>query len=278
MIGDLHCHTRLSDGSSSIEDLIFYAKRAGMDFVALTDHDTMAGTTRAAVLGQRYGIVVLPGAELSAWDNDRGRKVHVLCYLPRKPQRLLSICSKVLESRARAGQEMVRRAMTYYPVTAEHIARHASGSKAIYKVHIMHALMDLGYTGQVYGELYHRLFDSQNGLCFVPTEYPEVHTIIDSIHSAGGIAVMAHPTEFHSLDLLEDLAKQRLLDGVEVHHPRCSPEAEVVIGGIANRYGLIQTGGSDFHGYYASCPNPVGSCITVGEEIDKLFHLSKKTK
>ena len=56
MIGDLHCHTRLSDGSMNIDDVVFYAKRAGLDFLAITDHDTMAGCTRAAIVGNRMGI------------------------------------------------------------------------------------------------------------------------------------------------------------------------------------------------------------------------------
>ena len=65
MIGDLHCHTRLSDGSMNIDDVVFYAKRAGLDFLAITDHDTMAGCTRAAIVGNRMGIGIIPGVEFS---------------------------------------------------------------------------------------------------------------------------------------------------------------------------------------------------------------------
>ena len=61
MIGDLHCHSKLSDGSTSLEDIVFYAKRAGLDALAITDHDTLAGASRAQVLGKRYGITVIPG-------------------------------------------------------------------------------------------------------------------------------------------------------------------------------------------------------------------------
>ena len=82
MIGDLHIHTRFSDGSMGIDDVVFYAKRAGLDFIAITDHDTMAGCTRGRVVGERIGIQVLAGVELSCFDRERGRKVHLLCYLP----------------------------------------------------------------------------------------------------------------------------------------------------------------------------------------------------
>lgn len=276
MLGDLHCHTRLSDGSSTIDDLVFYAKRGGLDFVAITDHDTMAGVTRATVLGKRYGIKVVPGVELSAYDTARKRSVHILCYLPQKPDRLLGICTKVTQSRTRAGQEMLNRAMRYYPITPEHVSRYYSGSKALYKVHIMNAIMDLGYTNTIHGPLYHELFDSWSGSCYVEVTYPDVRHVIDVIHSAGGLAVMAHPPEYDSFDLLEELCSKGLLEGVEYSHPRCGPEDKKRIAELADHYGLIKTGGTDFHGYYASDPHPLGSFVTQPEEIDKMYKMVKK--
>lgn len=61
MIGDLHCHSKLSDGSTGLDDIVFYAKRAGLDALAITDHDTMSGVPRAEILGRRYGLTVIPG-------------------------------------------------------------------------------------------------------------------------------------------------------------------------------------------------------------------------
>lgn len=275
MIGDLHCHSTLSDGSSSLEDLVVYGKRSGMDFIALTDHDTMAGVTRAVMLGKRYGLGVLPGVEFSAMDSQRGgRRVHMLCYLPQRPERLQALCSRVLKSRTQAGEEMIRRVMRYYPVTAEHIARYTAGSQSIYKAHIMLALMDLGYTDRVYSDLYRRLFDRKDGICFVPTEYPDVRQTVEEIHSAGGAAVMAHPFQFGgNFDLLEELAQQGAVDGVELHHPRATEQDRQRIGAIAGRYGLICTGGTDFHGYRSSTPNPIGTCLTDGDSISALYAL-----
>ncbi len=276
MLGDLHCHTRLSDGSSTIDDLVFYAKRGGLDFVAITDHDTMAGVTRATVLGKRYGIKVVPGIELSAYDTARKRNVHILCYLPQKPERLLGICSKVLESRNRAGQEMLGRAMRYYPITTEHVARYSSGSKALCEAHIMNAIMDLGYTDRIYGPLYDELFDSWQGSCYVSITYPDVRNVIDVIHSAGGLAVMAHPSRNDGFDLLEELCTKKLLEGVEYSHPGVGPEDKERISQLAKHYGLIKTGGTDFHGYYSRRPQPLGSFVTQPEDIDELYKLSKK--
>src|SRR5574344_1593322 len=94
MVGDLHCHTKLSDGSLGIEDIIIQAKRTGVDFISITDHDTLSSSSRATVLGERYGVHVIPGVELSAWDKTRNSKVHILCYLPHKPDRLEGLCLK----------------------------------------------------------------------------------------------------------------------------------------------------------------------------------------
>ncbi|WP_040197929.1 PHP domain-containing protein [Candidatus Soleaferrea massiliensis] len=276
MIGDLHCHTRLSDGSMGIEDVVFYAKRMGLDFVAITDHDTMAGVTRATVLGQRYGIGVIPGVEISCVDTRRGhRKVHMLCYLPKKPMRLESIFQKTLNLRTQAGQRMIDKVVRLFPVTREHILRYSASSKSIYKQHIMQALMDLGYTSSIYGELYDRLFSSKNGLCYEYVEYPDVYQVINMIRSAQGIACLAHPRTYDSFELLEELAAGHLIDAVEQHHPRNLDGDDERIGEIAGQYGLITTGGSDFHGSYTSQVCPISSRITTELSIKRLFSLSE---
>lgn len=275
MIGDLHCHTRLSDGSLSIDDLIFYAKRAGLDFIAVTDHDTMDGVTRATVLGKRYGITVLPAAELSCRDNIRGKKAHILCYLPEKPDRLQGMFSQMLESRTKTGKRIIHAVMRYYPVTEEHIQRYTLGSKSIYKSHIIQALLDLGYDCQSHGKLYDELFSSDGGLCSRDPEYLDVFKALDVVHSAGGIAVLAHPHNYDSYDLLEELAEKKLIQGVELYHPTVTPEEHLRIEQIADHYNLIKTGGSDFHGFLTGRPNPMASRITPESSIHAIFQLKK---
>lgn len=276
MIGDLHCHTRLSDGSMSIDDLIFYAKRAGLDFVAITDHDTMEGVTRASVLGKRYGIGVIAGTEISCYDYQRERKVHILCYMPDKPDRLQGMLGATLESRRQVGRKLIRSVMRFYPVTEEHIERYAMGSKSIYKAHIMQALMDLGYDCQPYGELFRLLFHPKDGLCALDPTYPDVRDALDLIASAGGIAVLAHPTLYQSVELLEELAAQERLQGVELFHPSMSAEDEITVGGLADRYGLLRTGGTDFHGAWRKYANPLASRITPESALNVLFQHKRK--
>ena len=87
MPADLHCHTRLSDGSLGIEDLIILANKMGVNTIAITDHDCLAGTVRGKIIGQRHGVTVIPGLSFFI-DTKRGRKAHLLCYLSDNPDRL----------------------------------------------------------------------------------------------------------------------------------------------------------------------------------------------
>ena len=96
MSGDLHCHTRLSDGSMGIEEIIALAKARGVETIAITDHDCLAGTVRAKIIGERNGVRVITGVELSAIDGETGNFVHILCYLPDSPDRLEGLCHKIL--------------------------------------------------------------------------------------------------------------------------------------------------------------------------------------
>ena len=98
MIGDLHCHSKLSDGSTGLDDIVFYAKRAGLDALAITDHDTMSGVPRAEILGRRYGLTVIPGVEISTFDPDTGDGVVVLTTgTPRQADEhgLYALCSQL---------------------------------------------------------------------------------------------------------------------------------------------------------------------------------------
>ncbi len=276
MTGDLHCHTKLSDGSLGIEDIILQAKRTGIDFISITDHDTMASFSRVSILGERYGVRMIPGVELSSWDKERNRKVHILCYAPQKPDRLEGLCLKACEIRKKNAKEMVENVMKLYPITPESVTKYATGSKSIFKQHIMHALIDYGYSTHFYGRLNDELFNLETGSCIVEREYPDVNFVLDLIHSARGVAVMAHPMYYNSLDLLEELASKGKIDGVEAYHYTANEEQQAKILEIAKKYNLIVTGGSDFHGLYNAKPTYIGSNVTDKENLDRIFKLANK--
>ena len=163
MAGDLHCHTKLSDGSMGIEELIALAKGAGLKSIAITDHDTLAGAMRGKVIGDRAGLNVIPGVEFSCKDSKTGRKAHLLCYNPKYPDRLQGLCKDISDSRKAAGQVIATEVMRRYPLPVALIKKWATGSTNIYKVHIMSALMDAGYTTTIYGRVYERLFGENGG-------------------------------------------------------------------------------------------------------------------
>ena len=276
MICDLHCHTTLSDGSLGIEDVIFQAKLMNIDFLSITDHDTLSSFSRANVLGERYGVKMLQGVEMSAWDKERNRKVHILCYAPKKPDRLEGLCLKSCEIRKACSKEMIEKVMELYPITPESVLKHCTGSKSIYKSHIMRALIEYGYALEFYGELNNELFNLETGTCLVEREYPDVNFVLDLIHSARGVAVMAHPALYDNIELLDDLAKRKKIDGVEAYHSSADESKRKEILDIAQRYDLIETGGSDFHGLYNAVPTHLGSNTTSKENLDRIIKLSNK--
>lgn len=277
MTGDLHCHTKLSDGSVGIDELISLAKKTKLEAIAITDHDTLAGTVRAKIIGERQGLKVIPGVELSAYDFKRQRNVHLISYLSESPDRLEGLCKRISGARRKSGQLMIMKTMQRYPVSAEHIIRCSSGSTNIFKQHIMHALMDAGFSTAIFGELYRELFsETEGGRLLVKVEYPDVLEVLTAIHDAGGIAVLAHPAVYDSFDVLEEDLIPAGIDGVEVWHPRNTEEDRRRLAAIADENGLLKTGGTDFHGMYSAQPLPLGTCITPEENMDEL--LSYKTR
>lgn len=260
MVCDLHCHSKISDGSMGIEELLMMAKRRGISAISVTDHDAVVGATRACVVGKRLGIDVIHGVEMSAYDYARNRKVHILGYLCDSPDRLEGMCLRTNNNRRTAAKEMMTKVLRYYPIVPDTIARHASGSTNVFKQHIMHALVEAGYADSIFGDVFRKLFSSKGGCAYVSIEYPDVREVIDLIRSAGGLAVLAHPYVYDSVDLMHELAAEDRLDGIEVWHPSNNEERIATLKEFAQSHNILMTGGTDFHGLYTDSPTPLGSC------------------
>ncbi len=280
MKADLHCHTTISDGSLGISDVIMQADRNDVRYLAITDHDSLASISRAAVLGKRYNVNVIPAVEFSAFDGARGKKVHIICYNPAKPDRLEGLCLRTSEGRMKLGKSFAMRVLEKYPISLESILRYSQGSKAIYKCHIMHALMDYGYTTELYGSVYDELFDSKDGLCAEQVRqeadfYPDVRFVTTLIKASGGISVMAHPKVFDSLDLLDELAAEGAIDGAEVWHSSADEQFRTDALEICGKHDLISTGGSDFHGFYNHYAIQIGSLTTPEDQLQRIIGAGK---
>lgn len=278
MKADLHCHTKLSDGTMEIEDIIVLAKNSGVTALAITDHDCLAGIARATIIGERYGVTIIPGVEFSATDKKRNSKVHILCYLPDRPERLEGLCKSNSVIRREAAKIMVAKVASKFPISAEFILKCRAGSTNIFKQHIMQALMECGYTTSIFGDTYKMLFSKQSRInVLVDSVYPEPAEIIEAIHEAGGIAVLAHPGFYDNFELLEELIPLGL-DGVEVWHPENTPEQQELLKKIAKKHGLIMTGGSDFHGAFNAYPLKIGEYGPDEESVAQLISYKAKKR
>lgn len=271
MMTEMHCHSRLSDGSLQPETVVRLAAFKGIDTLSITDHDCVSGTRGHLALGEKYGIHIIPGVELSAVDPANGRQVHVLCYQFEDQALLDGFCEETIRRRAKAGEQMVDYVTKRYPISEEFIYSFAKDSACLYKQHIMMALMESGYTDHIYSNLYQKLFDKKYGEAFVPIQYPDVREACRVAREAGGKVVIAHPGHYHNVELVTELAKEGRIDGIEVEHPRNTLEDSKVLSQIAAEYSLIVTGGTDFHGMYSSTFYPIGSYQTKESQIKRIL-------
>lgn len=278
MPADLHCHTRLSDGSLGIEDLILLANRSGVDTIAITDHDCQAGTVRGKIIGKRHGVTVIPGVELSAYDQSKQKNVNILCYLAEHPDRLEGLCRRNSLARRKASQLMVGKASHKYPINSELVLKCAAGSTNIYKEHIMHALMECGYSTSIFGTLYDSLFlpESPENILIQP-KFPEPKEVLEEIHNAGGIAILSHPGKDGLMDLVEEYIALGI-DGIEVYHPDHTEEERATLKTLAKKHKLLVTGGSDFHGLYNKTATPLGAEVTPEEDLTLLLGYQAKQR
>ncbi len=278
MSGDLHCHTRLSDGSLGIEEIIAFASKKGLGTIAITDHDCLAGTVRGKVIGARHGVQVIPGVEFSSTFEEINKNIHILCYLPDAPDMLEGLCKRNSQARKRASHFMMLQVAKRYPIPTEFITKCAMGSTNLYKKHIMQSLIECGYADSFNGELYKKLFtkESEDNILIVP-KYESTKAVIDAIHEAGGIAVLAHPFLTGCEDNIDDIIKMGI-DGIEVNHPSANEEQQAILRKIASKAKIVVTGGSDFHGLYNEYNVSLGDYTTSDDELHALLTYKSKQK
>lgn len=276
---DLHCHTRLSNGSLGIEDLITLAKKRGVETIAITDHDCLAGTVRGKVIGERFGVNVIAGVEISATDKENGQEVHLICYKPDFPDRLEGLCRRNSITRKLAAKKMVLKAARKFAVTPEFVeTKCAAGSTNVFDVHIMQALMENGFTDKIHGDLWDELFSPENeGNVLSPVEYEDIFNVLQEIHDAGGIAVLIKPNEIKNEKLIEALIAAGL-DGIEVYTPDMPEDKKAEYIKLAKKNKILTTGGSNFKGLYNKNVVSVGDCDLPDECIKELNTYKNKKK
>ncbi|WP_240421375.1 phosphatase [Paenibacillus periandrae] len=195
----------------------------------------------------------------------RGRRVHLLGFYvePNHPA-IEELCAPLRIARHEACRIMVERIREAgYNIDWEQVEAYAEGGTGVYKQHIMHALIDRGYTDAIYSQLYRQLFagngeGKEPSIAYVPLTYVDAFDAIRTILAAGGIPVLAHPGQMDNYDAVPEWVEAGLM-GIEVRHPDHSPLDEARARALAHEYELVMTGGSNFHGFYGDKKSPLGS-------------------
>ncbi|MFD4575548.1 PHP domain-containing protein [Streptomyces sp. NPDC058417] len=251
---DLHCHSTASDGTDTPAELVRNAAAAGLDVVALTDHDTTRGHAEA-IAALPEGLTLVTGAELSCRID--GVSMHLLAYLfdPEEPA-LLAERELVRDDRVPRARAMVAGLRDLgVPVTWEQVARIA-GDGSVGRPHIATALVELGIVASV-DEAFSGAWLADGGRAHVPKHETDPFEAIRLVKGAGGVTVFAHPAASKRGRTVPESVIAELaaagLDGIEVDHMDHEPTTRTRLRGLAADLGLLVTGSSDYHGSRKTC-------------------------
>lgn len=264
---DLHTHSTASDGTDTPAELVRNAAAAGLDVVALTDHDTVGGYAEAtdALYALGAPLTLVTGAELSCRID--GISMHMLALLfdPAEPE-LYRERELVRDDRVPRARGMVARLQDLgVPITWEQVARIA-GDGSVGRPHIATALVELGVVHNV-SEAFTAHWLANNGPAYVPKHELDPFDAIRLVKAAGGVTVFAHPGAHTRGETVPDTAIAELaaagLDGLEVDHTDHDAPTRARLRALAAELGLLPTGSSDYHG--SRKQTPLGACVTDPE-------------
>lgn len=270
---DLHLHTTVSDGALRPEELVRAASIAGIQVMAVTDHDSVDGIRDAERAASDLSIQVIPGIEVSAGLD--GDDVHVLGYFLDPGDRVLrEALSRLQEGRVAQARSMVERlAELGWPLDWDRVMAIAQGG-SIGRPHIARALIERGYVGSV-DEAFSR-FLRRGGPGYVEGQKLLPQEAVSLIKEAGGVPSLAHPIIVGASDYRLDLDRllpvmvEAGLEGIEAYYKGYTPEVTAFLFGLASRYRLVPTGGSDFHGGGVVADAELGAVEVPWETVERL--------
>lgn len=282
MKSDLHIHTNYSDGVFSPEKIVDVAIEAGIDLIALTDHDNILSYDLAQnhlkkLESENKKIIqVIPGIEVNTLYKDL--EIHILGYFTDAKN---ADFLKLIKEQQLARIEQTKEILTLLDkkegikVKFEDIKNQVAEGGSIGRPHIAKAITSVGGTSSVM-EAYSK-YINDNSPVYVKRKTVTPHDAVEIIYDAGGIPVIAHP---HDLENAEKLIKDLMhcgLRGIEAYHRKHSPAIVEYFSSMAEELGLIVTGGSDFH-----APNVMNGQIIMGKNFvpewvyDKLLEEKKR--
>lgn len=264
---DLHAHSNVSDGTETPAGVMASAAKAGLDAVALTDHDSTDGWDQAATAARQHGIALVPGMEISC-RTDRGISVHLLSYLHDPGhQGLLEEITKSKDARLTRAEHMVSLLSEDYPLTWDDVIHHVAPGATVGRPHIADALVAAGVVSDR-TEAFTSILTSHSRY-FVQHYAPDPALAVELVRAAGGVPVFAHPVASSRGRIVGDTTYRDMIDagllGVEVYHRDNPEEGRVFLRDLAAQHGLLITGSSDYHG--TGKPNLLGENTTTPEVL-----------
>lgn len=249
MCVDLHTHSIYSDGTESPKELVELAVSANIHALAITDHDTMEGCREAQTAGKQYDIHIVPGLEVSCIHGPFS--LHILGYgIDPEDDTLVEKLQLLQDGRRERNRKILSRLAELGIEIPEHELLTSSVCGQAGRPHIARLLVEKNIVNGM--DHAFRLYLAKGKPAYAERFSFSAAETIEFIHDAGGVAVLAHPG---ALDpamriqprLIRELV-QRKLDGLEVYHPTHSKKTQKKLRNLADRYNLLQTGGSDYHG------------------------------
>mgnify|MGYP001094046577 CR=1 FL=1 len=258
---DMHVHTRISDGVSAPAEVVEQAKRAGLAAVCIVDHDSIGAVEEALWASQKYEIEVIPSIELSSQLGDK--EFHILGYfVDWRAKWFRDKLAELQEDRRERVKKMIDRLAGLGVKIPYNLVISIDGG-VIGRPHIALAMLDRGYV-----KTFQEAFDKYigHGKPAYVGSYPLTPAeALKIIHRAGGVPVLAHPLFARSDDMLPELVEQGLR-GLEVYHSKHDASTTKHYKQLAEKYGLLITGGSDSHGREVS----VGSVLVPYSFVENL--------
>ncbi|MCD6181368.1 MAG: PHP domain-containing protein [Candidatus Cloacimonetes bacterium] len=242
---DLHIHTNFSDGSLSPREILALAVKNKYNVISITDHDTTAGLEEALKLKKEFPLQIIPGIEISSEYQEHD--IHILAYnFDIKNRKLQKMLHNIVKGRTIRAKKILKKLdalgmhidlKTLYELSGE--------NNFLGRVHIANALIQAGYCSNKY-EVFDK-YIGEYGPAYEPKPTRSSQDVINVIHEAGGIAVLAHPFIIQDEAIVFELIDMGL-DGLEVFYGKASQDEIDHFDAIAQERKLLRTGGSDFHG------------------------------
>lgn len=246
---DLHTHSTASDGQYTPSELVQLAKERGLEVLALTDHDTVDGLEEAVWAGERMGLRVIRGIELSAREYPT---FHILGYGfdPEAPA-LSALCQKLKEGRDQRAPRIIAFLEEQGVCILLSEVEELAGGQIVGRPHFAQVLVRHGYVSSS-REAFDRYLDTKEFQRRVERPKPPAQVCVETIRAAGGKASLAHPYQIGvDNEKLESIVRELAgcgLDAIECCYPKHTPKQQDFYLRLAEKYGLHVTGGSDFHG------------------------------